>query len=44
VRHPQHVVEAALLGGHICTMPYSVVQKLVKHPLTAIGLKKLLAG
>ena len=43
VRHPQHVVEAALLGGHICTMPFSVFQQLVKHPLTDIGLKKFLA-
>ncbi len=42
VRHPQHVVEAALLGGHICTMPYSVFQQLVKHPLTDIGLEKFL--
>jgi transaldolase len=43
VRHPQHVVEAALAGGDICTMPYSVFQQLVKHPLTDIGLKKFLA-
>ena len=43
VRHPQHVVEAALAGGHICTMPYSVFQQLAKHPLTDIGLKKFLA-
>jgi transaldolase len=43
VRHPQHVVQAALLGGHICTMPYSVFQQLVKHPLTDMGLKKFLA-
>jgi transaldolase len=43
VRHPQHVVEAAMAGGHICTMPYSVFQQLVKHPLTDIGLKKFLA-
>ena len=43
VRHPQHVVQAALLGGHICTMPYSVFQQLVKHPLTDIGLKKFLS-
>ena len=42
VRHPQHVVEAALAGGHICTMPYSVFQQLAKHPLTDIGLKKFL--
>jgi transaldolase len=43
VRHPQHVVEAALAGGDISTMPYSVFQQLVKHPLTDIGLKKFLA-
>jgi transaldolase len=43
VRHPQHVVEAALAGGHIATMPFSVFQQLVKHPLTDIGLKKFLA-
>ncbi|MBA5874420.1 MAG: fructose-6-phosphate aldolase [Nitrospira sp. CR1.2] len=43
VRHPQHVVEAALAGGHICTMPYAVFQQLVKHPLTDLGLKKFLA-
>lgn len=42
VRHPQHVVEAALAGGHICTMPYSVFQTLFKHPLTDAGLKKFL--
>jgi len=42
VRHPQHVVEAELLCGHICTMPYSVFQQLVKHPLTDIGLEKFL--
>lgn len=43
VRHPQHVVEAALVGGHICTMPFSIFQMMVKHPLTDIGLKKFLA-
>lgn len=43
VRHPQHVVEAALVGGDICTMPYGVFQQLAKHPLTDIGLKKFLA-
>jgi len=43
VRHPQHVVEAALAGGHIATMPYSVFQALYKHPLTDSGLKKFLA-
>jgi transaldolase len=43
VRHPQHVVEAALAGGDICTMPYAVYQQLFKHPLTDVGLKKFLA-
>ena len=43
VRHPQHVVEAALAGGHICTMPFSIYQMMIKHPLTDIGLKKFLA-
>ncbi|WP_455243506.1 fructose-6-phosphate aldolase [Petrachloros mirabilis] len=43
VRHPQHVVEAALAGGHICTIPFAVFQQLVKHPLTDMGLKKFLA-
>ncbi|WP_455378401.1 fructose-6-phosphate aldolase [Petrachloros mirabilis] len=43
VRHPQHVVDAALAGGHICTIPFAVFQQLVKHPLTDIGLKKFLA-
>jgi transaldolase len=43
VRHPQHVVEAALAGGHICTMPFSVFQQMYKHPLTDNGLKKFLS-
>lgn len=43
VRHPQHVVEAALACGHICTMPFAIFQAMVKHPLTDIGLKKFLA-
>jgi transaldolase len=43
VRHPQHVVEAALAGGDICTIPFAVFQQLIKHPLTDIGVKKFLA-
>ena len=43
IRHPQHVVEAALTCADICTMPYGVFQQLAKHPLTDIGLKKFLA-
>jgi transaldolase len=42
LRGPMHVVEAARVGAHIGTMPYSVFQSLVKHPLTDIGLKKFL--
>lgn len=40
VRHPRHVVDAARLGAHICTLPYEVFLKLPKHPLTDIGMKK----
>jgi transaldolase len=43
VRHPIHVVDAALLGADIATMPYVVMMQLVRHPLTDIGLKKFLA-
>jgi transaldolase len=42
LRHPIHVVEAARVGAHIGTMPWSVFTSLVKHPLTDIGLKKFL--
>jgi transaldolase len=42
IRHPRHVVEAALLGADICTIPYSVMDKLVRHPLTDIGIEKFL--
>jgi len=40
LRHPMHVVEAALAGADIATMPYEVFTKLVKHPLTDIGLER----
>jgi transaldolase len=43
VRHPLHVVEGAMLGAHVATMPYTVLMQLAKHPLTDIGLKKFLA-
>lgn len=39
LRHPMHVVESALAGADIATMPYGVFTKLVKHPLTDIGLQ-----
>ena len=43
LRHPMHVVESALAGADIATMPYDVFTKLVKHPLTDTGLEKFLA-
>jgi transaldolase len=43
LRHPMHVVEAALAGADIATMPYDVFAKLVKHPLTDVGNQKFLA-
>jgi len=42
VRHPVHVLEAAKIGADIVTMPYSVMEKLVQHPLTDIGLARFL--
>ncbi len=42
VRHPRHIVEAALVGADIVTVPYAVMEKLVHHPLTDIGLEKFL--
>jgi transaldolase len=43
VRHPLHLVEAALIGADVCTMPFAVIDKLFNHPLTDAGLKKFLA-
>ena len=43
VRHPQHVLEAARLGAHVCTMPFKVIRQLFNHPLTDIGLETFLA-
>lgn len=43
VRTTQHVITAALLGAHVCTMPFNVISQLIKHPLTDIGLEKFLA-
>jgi transaldolase len=43
VRHPLHVVEAAMMGAHVATIPYAVLMQLAKHPLTDIGLKKFLS-
>jgi transaldolase len=40
VRHPMHVVQAALIGGDVCTIPFNVISQLLKHPLTDSGLAK----
>jgi transaldolase len=40
IRHPVHVVQAALAGSHVATMPYNVLDKLLNHPLTDIGAEK----
>ncbi len=42
VRHPMHVLEAALIGADICTVPYGVIEKLFKHPLTDKGIDAFL--
>jgi len=42
VRHPLHIKYAALAGAHIATIPYSVFQKLVKHPLTDRGIEQFM--
>ncbi len=43
IRHPMHIVESALLGAHVATIPFKVIQQLVKHPLTDKGLDSFLA-
>jgi transaldolase len=42
VRHPIHLIEAALIGADVSTMPFSVINKLFNHPLTDIGLQNFL--
>ncbi len=42
VRHPQHVLQAALLGADIATVPYGVLKRLFDHPLTDIGIERFL--
>jgi len=43
LRHPRHVVECALAGADVATMPYKVVMQLLKHPLTDSGQERFLA-
>jgi len=42
VRNPLHVVDAALMGADIATVPFSVIEQLLKHPLTDIGVQRFL--
>jgi transaldolase len=42
IRNPLHVVDAAKAGAHVATMPFPVLEQLMKHPLTDLGLKKFL--
>jgi len=42
VRHPMHVVEAARLGADVCTCPAAVVEAMLRHPLTDLGLERFL--
>ena len=43
IRHPLHLVEAAIMGADVATMPFDVINKLFNHPLTDIGLEKFLS-
>jgi transaldolase len=42
IRHPQHMVQAALIGSDAATCPFKVIQQVTKHPLTDVGLKRFL--
>jgi len=43
IRHPIHVLEAALIGADVATIPYKVIEQLAQHALTDIGIEKFLA-
>jgi transaldolase len=43
VRHPLHVVESALIGADVCTIPFDIIKKMFNHPLTDLGLEKFLS-
>lgn len=42
IRHPGHFIQAALMGSHVATVPFKVIQQLLKHPLTDAGLARFL--
>lgn len=43
IRHPQHIIDSAIAGAHIATIPYKVLMQSLEHPLTTAGLDKFLA-
>ncbi len=43
IRHPLHVVQAAMAGADVATIPFKIIQQMFKHPLTDIGLKNFLS-
>ncbi len=43
IRTPPHVIAAALAGAHVATIPYAVLQAMIKHPLTDVGIERFLA-
>ncbi len=43
IRHPMHIVEAARLGADIATVPYGILMKAIKHPLTDVGIERFMA-
>ena len=43
IRHPMHLVQSALIGADVATVPFAVIQQMMKHPLTDVGLEKFLA-
>lgn len=43
IRHPQHIVQSALLGADVATVPFSVIRQMLRHPLTDVGLERFLA-
>lgn len=42
IRNPLHVVDAALIGADVATVPFAVIEQLIKHPLTDIGIQRFL--
>lgn len=42
IRYPLHVIESAKVGAHVATIPFNVIEKMFKHPLTDIGIERFL--